>query len=321
LLDISRIARGKIELKRERCEIADVIAKSIEMASPLLEARRHHLDVAVSRAGLEVFGDSVRLAQVVANLLMNAAKYTEPGGHISMSAEKDGDEIVIQVSDDGIGIPPEMLPCIFDQFVQGPRALDRAEGGLGLGLAIARGLVVQHGGNVSAHSDGVGHGAVFTVRLPAFQEDPSHSMIPKASESSAVLLNSRHYRVLVVDDNEDAADMLAVAVQIAGYETAVAHDGPEALAVAATFRPDVALLDIGLPVMDGYELAARLRELLPTKPLHLIAVTGYGQEDHRERSRAAGFDMHFVKPIDVASLLLVLNEILPTEMSARDATA
>jgi CheY-like chemotaxis protein len=263
----------------------------------------------------------MRLAQVVANLLINAAKYTEPGGHISIFAGRERDQVAIGVSDDGIGIAPEMLPRVFDLFVQDRQALDRSQGGLGLGLAIARGLVLQHGGTVAVRSDGLGCGAEFTVTLPAFDADASTLLTPAAAESSAVALGDRRVRVLVVDDNEDAADMLASAVQVAGYDTKVAHDGPEALAIASTFRPDIALLDIGLPVMDGYELAARLREVLPNKRLHLLAVTGYGQDVHRERSRAAGFDEHFVKPVDMSALLRALGDLVADAAPARHAMA
>ncbi|MCU1385097.1 MAG: hypothetical protein JWL71_3794 [Acidobacteria bacterium] len=302
LLDVSRIERGKVELKRERVEIADIVAKAIETASPLLEQRRHTLEVVVPRSGLAIDGDQVRLAQVVSNLLTNAAKYTEPEGRVTIAAAADGGEIVLRVRDTGVGIVPDLLPHVFGLFVQGRQSLDRSHGGLGLGLTIVRSLVALHGGTVSVHSDGAGRGSEFVVRLPRLPEraptmPPAHELaaegLPRAGDG---------LRVLVVDDNEDAADMLIAALTLKGHETRVAHDGPGALRVCEEFRPDVALLDIGLPVMDGYELAERLQSAPGMERLRLIAVTGYGQDTDRRRSRAAGFDRHLVKPIDLETL-------------------
>jgi PAS domain S-box-containing protein len=298
LLDVSRITRGKIELKRRRLELAAVVAKAVEMASPLFEQRRHTLRVAVPAAGLAVDADEVRLAQVVANLLMNAAKYTEPGGLVEVRAESHGDEAVLTVEDSGVGIAPDLLPHIFDLFVQGERSIDRSQGGLGLGLAIVKSLTELHGGRVEAHSDGPGRGRRFLERLPLA------SGVPKPSETAGeagAFSGAVRRRILVVDDNRDAAEMLADLLSLAGHETHVAEDGPSALALAAKIAPEVALLDIGLPVMDGHELAMRLRQQ-SRRPLLLIAVTGYGQREDRERARAAGFDDHLVKPIDIEAL-------------------
>jgi signal transduction histidine kinase/FixJ family two-component response regulator len=306
LLDISRVARGKIELKQQPLKIADAVGKAIEMVSPVLEQRKHRMTISVPRRGLDVLGDETRLAQVLANLLTNAAKYSEPESEIEVSAEREGDLVSIHVRDHGIGIAPEMLPRVFDLFVQDRQALDRSQGGLGLGLAIARGLVEKHGGAIRAHSDGIGCGAEFTVTLPAFLRDASERRARDAASSGAIAPSANRQRVLVVDDNADAAEMLSAVVESAGYDTQVAHDGPSALAVAPVFQPDIALVDIGLPVMDGYELAGRLREALPGKPLRLMAVTGYGLETDRQRSRRAGFDLHFVKPVDVRALLSAL---------------
>jgi PAS domain S-box-containing protein len=312
LLDISRITRGKIELKHERVEVADVVSKSIEMVSPLLEARGHSLDVHVPSRSIAVSGDTMRLAQIVANLLTNAAKYTEPGGHVSLTAARERDVVSICVRDDGIGIAPEILPHVFDRFVQDRQALDRSRGGLGLGLAIARSLAVQHGGNVVARSEGVGRGSEFVVTLPALDAEAP-------SEAAPCVLSSqpRRGRVLIVDDNADAADLLASAVEAGGYDVRTTNDAQAALAVSADFRPDAALLDIGLPGMDGYELAARLREQPATKNVGLIAVTGYGQDTDRARTREAGFAMHLVKPVDVTVLLHAIAEILEAHVEVR----
>lgn len=320
LLDVSRIARGKVELKREPLEIAEVVGNAIEMVSPLFEQKCQHLTVSVPQSGLAVLGDPMRLAQVVSNLLTNAAKYTEPGGHVTVSATREWDRVSIRVRDDGIGIEPKMLARIFDLFVQDHQALDRSQGGLGLGLAIVRGLVVQHGGSVSVHSDGPGRGAEFNVTLPLIDSRAVRPTPTPELEASSSTSTRRRHRVLVVDDNADAADLLATAIRAAGYETKVAHDGPSALSIAAAFRADVAILDIGLPVMDGYELAARLRQLSSSTELRLLAVTGYGQESDRKRSQAAGFDRHFVKPVDVDELLLALRSLSSTIVDAPRAT-
>jgi signal transduction histidine kinase/ActR/RegA family two-component response regulator len=308
LLDVSRIAQGKVDLRRERIALADVIGKAIEQASPLIEQRRHSLDVQVPREGLQVDGDPVRLAQIVANLLTNAAKYTEPGGLIEVRTEQSGEQAVLRVRDTGIGIAPEMLPRIFDLFVQEQQGLERAQGGLGLGLTIVRSLVQMHGGTVSAHSEGLGKGSEFVIRLPLTPVGERSAAVPPPSSSRDV---ARTLRVLVVDDNEDAADMLVDALLSKGYQTRHAHDGPAAIRMCQSFKPHVALLDIGLPVMDGYELAQRLRQLPGMEALQLHAVTGYAQESDRERSRLAGFGRHFVKPLDMELLDSVLRESAP----------
>jgi len=299
LLDISRITRGKIELKLERLDIADVTTRAVEMAMPLIEQRAHHLDVDVP-GGLMVRGDAVRLAQVIANLLNNAAKYMEKGGHIGVRAARSGGAIEVRVRDQGIGIAPEMLPRVFEMFTQETQAIDRAQGGLGLGLAIVKSLVVLHGGEVSVQSEGAGSGSEFCVRLPALQgEVTAPTSLPPGGIG---VRTSSPVRVLVVDDNDDAADLLAEVLDTMGHEVSKAHDGPEALAVAEERRPEIALLDIGLPVMDGYELARRLRAMDGLGGIKLVAVTGYGQASDRRRSEEAGFDAHLVKPIDLEAL-------------------
>ncbi|MDI1446394.1 ATP-binding protein [Polyangium sp. 6x1] len=316
LLDVSRITRGKVELKKERIEIAEVVAKAIEMASPLLEQRRHHLTVEVPSRGLVVDGDGTRLAQVMSNLLTNAAKYTEPGGRIAVEAERRGRDVEIRVRDNGIGIPADVLPKIFDFFVQDRQALDRAQGGLGLGLAIVRNLVTMHGGTVSARSEGKGRGSEFTVRLPGAMGLSEVEVMRTWPRAPVPVGESAGHRILVVDDNEDAAVLLAESLGSLGHETQVASDGPSALRLAEKFRPDIALLDIGLPVMDGYELAHRLRERPELERLRLIAVTGYGQESDRSLSRKAGFDAHLVKPVQFDRLAGLFDELFRQEGKA-----
>ena len=297
LLDVSRITGGKVNLKRVPIEMAEVVAKGIEMASPLLEQRRHHLDINVPARGLVVDGDASRLAQVVSNLLTNAAKYTEPGGRVAVTAEKTGCRILLRVVDTGMGIAPEMLERVFEPFAQEGQALDRAQGGLGLGLTVVANLVKMHDGTVTALSPGRGHGSTFTIDLPL-------SDMPANTAQSPVIMEARRQRpgalrVLVVDDNEDAAEMLSEALGLLGCDTQVAHDGAEAIRIADEYEPHVALLDIGLPVMDGYELAARLRAAPRGEQLRLVAVTGYGQDSDRLRAIEAGFDAHLIKPVEL----------------------
>ena len=297
LLDVSRITRGKVTLNRDSVEMADVVAAAIEMASPTLENGRHQLITNVPTQGLVVDVDRVRMAQVVGNLLTNAAKYTPAGGRITLSVERDGGDVVLKVQDNGVGISADLLPRVFDLFVQARQTLARAQGGLGLGLAIVKNLVTLHGGSIAAASEGLGHGSTFTMRLPLID-----ARATKRRDSGAYRATPepRLARILVVDDNIDGAEMIAELLGGLGYRTAVAHDGPQALQVAAEFEPQIALLDIGLPVMDGYELAARLREL--SADLTLIAITGYGQDGDRERARNAGFADHLTKPVDIEKL-------------------
>ncbi|MFT3925763.1 MAG: ATP-binding protein [Myxococcales bacterium] len=299
LLDVTRITRGKLELRCEAVELGDVVAKGVEMASPLLERRKQFLDVHVPPLGLSVDGDLERLGQVVSNLLTNASKFTPVGGRVSVVGRRSDEGLMLSVLDTGEGIAPELLPKLFEAFVQGERRLDQSQGGLGLGLAIVHGIVTAHGGQVTCRSDGVGRGSEFTVVLPPYaRRRRTRTPLPAALERSP----HAPRRILVVDDNQDAAEMLAFALESFGHETATAFDGPTALAVAADFRPELAVLDLGLPVMDGYELAQKLRELLPEQHLKLVALSGYGTASDRERSRQAGFEQHIAKPIDVAEL-------------------
>jgi CheY-like chemotaxis protein len=295
LLDVSRITRGKVQLRREYVELADVITKAVEMASPAIEEQRHTLTVDVPR-GIGTAGDSARLAQVFGNLLTNAAKYTDAGGAIRVFATREQDEVIVSVSDTGQGIAPEVLPHIFDLFVQERQDSHRARGGLGIGLAIVRSLVEAHGGSVAAASGGRGAGSTFSVRLPAATETsrPSDSA-PRVIAPMA----TGGCRVLLVDDNEEGAELLADSLRALGYTVVVAFDGPTALQKVKGFAPDVALLDLGLPVMDGFELAERLRTDGGLDQVPFIAITGYAQEVDRQRTSNSGFVGHLAKPIDV----------------------
>jgi signal transduction histidine kinase len=304
LLDVSRITRGKIELARENIELSSVVAEAIEMASPLVEQKRHRLSVNVPRAGLLVDVDAGRIAQVISNLLTNAAKYTPAEGEIDVVAEREGGEVVLHVRDNGIGIPPESIDRVFDAFVQDEQALDRARGGLGLGLTIVRNFVELHGGTVTVASGGPNAGSTFTVRLPAITATDAADDLRATRPFKIPRLNAR--RVLVVDDNVDAADLVVETLSALGHQAVAAHDGPSALEAAARLRPNIALLDIGLPVMDGYELARRFRELPELRNTKLIALTGYGTESDRVRSLEAGFDEHLVKPLALERLEEVL---------------
>ena len=300
LLDVSRVTRGKIELRRARVELSEVVAQAIETASPLLEQHRHVLTLEVPQEGLVVSADAPRLAQVVANLLTNAAKYTPNGGKVWVSARAENGEAVLTVRDSGIGIDREMLGRIFEPFTQERQALDRSQGGLGLGLAIVRSLVSLHGGYVSAQSEGREKGTQFIVRLPLAEgrsETPARvrPVAPRAASGNA-------RRILIVDDNEDAAELLTEMLSTEDLQVRYALDGPAGLLLAAEFKPDIAILDIGLPVMDGFELASRFLDNPQLKRTRLIALTGYGQPEDRARSAAAGFSAHLVKPVDAEKL-------------------
>jgi len=308
LLDVSRITGGKIQLQRAPVELADVVFKAVETSSPLFEQHHHHLAVDVPSSGLRVDGDVERLTQVVSNLLTNAAKYTNPGGTVTIRGSRDGDRVTLSVSDSGIGIEPEMLPKVFELFSQETQAIDRAKGGLGLGLAIVRSLVELHGGTVSVSSGGRNRGSTFAVTLPYAPGAAVSGQAGRGAGSAAAPLNGR--RILVVDDNVDAADMLQAVLAFAGYTVESAHDGPAALAAALRQVPDVALVDIGLPLMDGYEVAREFTRDARLSQTRLIAVTGYGQDQDRKRSAAAGFSAHLVKPLDLELLRSTIASLL-----------
>lgn len=301
LLDVSRIAHGKIELRRATVEISTVAAKALEIASPLIDERGHQLQVSVPHRGLRVDGDEARLAQVIANLLTNAARYTPPGGRIWLDAAREEDEVVIKVRDNGVGMEPDALGRVFDMFLQAPRRSPQvSSGGLGLGLTLVQRLTELHGGRVTASSEGPGQGCEFVVRLPALATRGSAADTGAAEPGRALTLCRR---VVLVDDNEDAAELLGELVRRRGHEVMLAHDGEQGLAMILEHRPDVAVVDIGLPGIDGYQVALRVREALGDRAPILIALTGYGAENDRARSRSAGFAAHLTKPVDSASLL------------------
>jgi CheY-like chemotaxis protein len=301
LLDVSRVARGKVTLAKAPLELGIVVAKAVEAATPLLQQRRHQLHLTVPPQGLPVIGDEVRLTQVVSNLLTNAARYTPPGGHIDVNAALEGGEVVLRVRDNGAGIDAALLPNVFEMFVQGTRGADRSEGGLGLGLSLVRTLTILHGGTVGAHSDGPGRGSEFTVRLPASTPRPEAPGPDNGTPRPAG--GTRSKRVLVVDDNLDGAQMISSVLVGAGHDVQVVADPSHALLLSDVFRPQVAILDVGLPVMDGYALGQELRARLKGEPPVLIALTGYGQTEDKRRSEEAGFSLHLVKPVSAELLL------------------
>jgi CheY-like chemotaxis protein len=298
LLDVSRITRGKIQLRRERQDLAPIIHRAVETVRPLIEARQHQLTVSLTSGPLRLEADPTRLEQILVNLLTNAAKYTEEGGRIRLTGRRDGGELVLAVRDDGVGIAPEMLPHVFEPFTQVARSLDRSQGGLGIGLTLVQKLAEMHGGSVSAASDGPGRGSEFTVRLPAPREVPA----PPEPQATAAGGAGRGLRILVVDDNRISARGLADLLGLSGHEVRTAFDGRAALDAARRHRPEVVLLDIGLPEMDGYQVAAQLRREEGLKDALIVAITGYGQEQDLRRSREAGFDRHLVKPVDLEAL-------------------
>jgi two-component system CheB/CheR fusion protein len=298
LLDVSRISRGKIQLRAEPVDLAALAARTAEVARPAVEERRHTLTVSLPPAGAWVSGDATRLEQVVTNLLTNAAKYTDPGGRIALAVEAADGQAVVRVTDTGIGIAADMLPRVFDLFVQGERRLDRTQGGVGIGLTLVKRLVEMHGGSVEARSEGPGTGSEFIVRLPTADRRPPIAAEAVHANRQSAVGNRQSRRVLVVDDNRDAADSLALVLRIDGHEVAVAYDGPSALAMAPAFGPAVVLLDLGMPGLDGYEVCRRLRRMPELAGARVVAVTGWGQEADRRRSADAGFDHHLVKPAD-----------------------
>jgi signal transduction histidine kinase/ActR/RegA family two-component response regulator len=301
LLDLSRISRGKIELRRERVELVTVLQNAIETSRPLIEAATHELVVTLPPARVWLEADPTRLAQVVANLLNNAAKYTREGGHIWLTAEQAGGQAVIRVRDSGIGIPPEMLPRIFEMFAQVDCSLERSLGGLGIGLTLVRALVKMHGGTVEAHSEGSGRGSEFVVRLPTAAERLGIPA-PKKGLAEGMAPAAHARRILLVDDNVDAAQSLGLLLRMLGHDTCLVHDGAGALEAARAYRPDLVLLDIGLPGMNGYEIARRMRQQPGLRDVTLVAITGWGQEEDRRRGKEAGFDHHLTKPADLAAI-------------------
>jgi signal transduction histidine kinase/ActR/RegA family two-component response regulator len=307
LLDVSRVTRGQITLNKEPIEIKDIVAEAIEQTRPFIEAREHRLTVQLAHEPARVQGDRTRLVQIITNLLNNAAKYMPKGGEVSLQLEIREGDIHLTVQDKGIGIDEALLPQIFELFTQAERSSDRSQGGLGLGLALVKNLVELHGGSVSAHSEGAGMGSEFVVRLPRFLETLQQLRIPK--ERSAHLVPQKALHVMVVDDNADAADMLAAFLEASGHKVLVAYLAQEAIRLVRIEAPDVLLLDIGLTDMDGHELARKLKAMPQTANATLIALTGYGQPHDQERAMAAGFHYHLTKPADPLKMIELLAEI------------
>jgi PAS domain S-box-containing protein len=307
LLDVTRITRGKVQLRREHVDLSIVVQRAVDTARPLVDTRRLTLSVSLPRAPVWVDADPARLEQVVGNLLNNAAKYTDPGGRIWVTAAETDGQAEIRVRDTGVGLSPELLPRVFDLFTQAERTLDRSQGGLGIGLTLVKSLVEMHGGAVSAQSGGPGRGSEFVVTLPTTLPPTT----PLSGAGRAPPASASSMRVLIVDDNMDAADSLTMLLKLQGYETHTVNDGLSAVGAAVEFRPDVIFLDIGLPGADGYEVARQVRRKPGLERVVLIAMTGYGQESHRRRSEASGFSYHLVKPAEpakVQELLTLLRE-------------
>ena len=306
LLDVSRIQSGKIRLRRELCDAGTILRQAVESVEPLIRERKHRLVTEFEEGTLPLRADATRVEQIAVNLLTNAAKYSENGGRIRLVGEQRGDQVVISVEDEGIGIPPEKLPQMFELFAQGERSIARSEGGLGIGLTIVQKLAEMHGGSVSAHSDGQGKGSTFVVRLPSAPRPASQPAGPRVVAAT----ERRGSRILVVDDNVDTARGLVRLLKLLGNEVEAAHDGVSAIDAARAFKPEFVLLDIGLPGMDGFEVARRLREESGCQASVIIAVSGYGQEEDRRRSREAGFDHHLVKPVDFDRLVSLLTHAI-----------
>jgi signal transduction histidine kinase/ActR/RegA family two-component response regulator len=305
LLDVSRIARGQVTLRRKWVDLTSIVGCAIDAARPLLDVKAHRLSIDLPRETLRLNADPVRLTQILTNLLTNAAKYTDREGDIQLSARREGDEVVVSVKDNGIGIAPEMMPRMFTLFAQASPALQRSEGGLGVGLALVKGFVEMHGGRIEARSEGAGSGSEFTVRMPV-GEKPREDGADAAAEPS----RKRSLRVLVADDNVDIAETSATLLELWGHEVRVAQSGREALEIAEEFRPQLALVDIGMPQMSGLDVARALRRTPWGASMRLVAVTGWGQEEDRKAALGSGFDDHVTKPVEPARLQAVFEAVL-----------
>jgi CheY-like chemotaxis protein len=305
-MDVSRISRGKLDLKLQRIELAAVVNSAIETSRPLLDQMGHELTVSLPEEPIFVEADLTRLAQVFLNLLNNAAKYSDRHGHIHLTAGREGHDAVVLVKDTGIGIAADQLPRIFEMFSQVDRSLEKSQGGLGIGLTLVRRLVELHGGSVVANSEGTGKGSEFVVRLPVAGD--ANALKPSKGEDAHSATNIA-LRILIVDDNRDGANSLSTMLKFLGNETRTAYDGEEALVAANSFRPNVILLDIGLPKLNGYEACRRIRNEPWGKKIVIIAQTGWGQEEDRQRTRDAGFDYHKVKPVDPMELMKLLIDL------------
>ncbi len=319
LLDVSRITRGMITLQLEPVLLGAIVARAVETARPAIDTHRHTLEIDLPDELISIEGDMTRLVQVIANILHNAAKFMDPGGLIRLNVRREGQYAVITIADTGIGIARELLPRIFELFTQVHSKSEHAQGGLGIGLALVRRLTEMHGGTVHVHSDGAGRGAQFTVRLPV--------MAPQLAGLSNQILDSGtipqivRQRILVADDNCDAAEALSLQLQLAGHDVRTAHDGAEALAMTESFEPDIVLLDLGMPKMDGYEVARRVRMRPQGRRVRLIALTGWGQQQDRDRTSAAGFDAHLVKPVSDVHLFRALATAVDTRHPIEGAQA
>ena len=307
LLEMSRITSGKIDLRKEPVEIATVIRSAVETSTPLIDAGGHQIATTIPLEPLTVEADPVRLSQVIANLLNNAAKYTDPGGQIWLTVARVGREVVVSVRDTGIGISAAILPQVFQMFIQADRDHKRSQGGLGIGLALAKRLIEMHGGRIEAKSAGEGLGSEFMIRLPL-----APKQLPVSDGAASARQDERRShcsRILIVDDNQDAASSLGLLLSMLGNDVQTAHDGVSALEAMDSFHPSVVLLDLGMPGMSGFEVARRVRELPQCQNTVIIALTGWGQEEDRRRTREAGIDHHLVKPVDVNALELLLAEV------------
>jgi len=305
LLDVSRISRNTLGIRKERVELATVLESALESSRPLIEKSGHELTVSLPTESVQLNADPIRLAQAFLNLLNNSAKYTNAGGRIWLTAERQGSDAVVSVRDNGVGIPADMLARIFDLFTQVGDPLERSQGGLGIGLTLVRRLVEMHDGTIEAQSSGPDEGSEFLVRLPVFVQAPQEPP-PESDGPKATALSGR--RILVVDDNRDSADSLGMLLRIKGNDVRTAYDGPEALEAAAAFLPELIMLDIGLPKLNGFEVARRIRQQPQGREMMLVALTGWGQDDDRRLSLEAGFDFHVVKPVDLAALEILLDE-------------
>lgn len=310
LLDVARITRGQLELKRDYVELKAVVGDGVETARPLLDAKRHKLTVELPAEPVRLEADPLRLSQVIGNLLTNAAKYTDTGGLITLSARVAHAELVISIRDNGIGLQPESIPGLFTMFSQVNSAIDRAEGGLGIGLALVKGLVALHGGRVEVKSEGLGRGSEFIVHLPNHVLAPKQVAVEETDSVAANASDLRRARVLVADDNRDAAESLGMVLRFVGYEVAIAFNGADALALAAQHRPAAAIIDIGMPGMSGHEVARRMRLEAWGRNAVLIALTGWGQDQDKQAAKAAGFDEHLTKPVDPDQVERVLEALL-----------
>lgn len=312
LLDVGRIRQGKLKLRREQAELASVLHHAEEMCRPLAECAGHEVSVTLPPEPVYIDADPVRLTEVFTNLLTNACKYTDPGGKVCLHAERQGSAVVVTVRDTGIGIPPDRLGHIFEMFTQVEESLERSQGGLGIGLTLVKRLVEMHGGSVEARSEGPGNGSEFTVRLPVL------AVRPKARErpDQATEPQAGGHRILVVDDDHDSADSLALLLKVIGNETRTAYDGEEAVVAVEKFEPELVLLDIGLPKLNGYDACRRIRQQWGHKDIVLVALTGRGHEEDRRKSKEAGFDDHLVKPVEFSALVKLLAS-LPANHGSR----